>query len=131
MNKYTKLPTDLPQEFRGVSFDDDWEFDIPTIIYQPIMKYLIGGGGEFERGVEDYLIDLQLYLNGAENCNKPKDDLSDFEYKEFAHRGWSIPGLPRRKNATHWLARVNWKILDNGELDFDYSVWNQWGERPE
>lgn len=129
MKTYTKLPADLPTEFRGVSFDDGWEFDMPIIIYKPVMIYLQGGGGEFERGVEDYLIDLANYLDGYPGCGKPKSTLSAFERKVFKWRGWSIPNLPRRKNATHYLAKVEWSLGDDG-LDFTYTILSKWGSRP-
>lgn len=129
--KHKSLLADLPTEFRGISFDDGWEFDMPTIIYFPILKYMIGNGGEFEHGVEDYCIDLQLFLNKSKGCRKPNSDLSDFECREFVHRGWSIPGLLRRKDTTHYLVRVTWMIDSRGQLQFEYGdVIERYGKKP-
>ena len=93
----------LPTEFRGVIFDDGWEFDMPCVIYYPVEIYGIGGGArQLESMVEDYCIDLSLN-------HKPSGKLSKFEQKEFKWRGWTMIGMSRRKkNATHYIFTVRW-----------------------
>lgn len=91
----------LPQKgtrvrFRGVTWNDGWEFDAPCVIYKPILRIFHVGGSakeEIERCIETICIDLCV----LDKCLK----MSSFEQREFKWRGWSIKNLSRRKNAVH------------------------------
>lgn len=116
---------DLPTEFRGVMFDDGWEFDVPCVIYSPIERYGIGGNtSHIESMVEDYCIDLCL-------GDKPRKKLSAFERKEFRWRGWNIRGMCKRKKAHHVSVTVKWSTDDLGNLQFEMiETKTQYGKQP-
>ena len=104
---------EFPTEFRGVSWDDGWEFDAPCIIYSPITRYGIGGSsGYIENMVEDYCIDLA-------NGERPRATLSESERHEFRARGWSERGMRRRKRAYHVVIKVRWFIDEYGQQSFE------------
>lgn len=115
----------LPTKFRGVIFDDGWEFDVPCVIYSPVERYGIGGNsGHIENMVEDYCIDLCL-------GNKPRNKLSVFERKEFRWRGWNMRGMCKRKKAVHVLVMVKWSKNARGELEFEMvGTEKQYGKQP-
>lgn len=105
-----------PKLFRGIWWDDGWEFDGPCVIYTPIKR--IGDGnnsGAFGLMVEDICIDISLgkEFNG---------DWSESNLHEMEWRGWSPRGFARRKKATHLEAVVSW----NGE-QFDFWIRQQHG----
>lgn len=100
----------FPTEFRGVTWDDGWEFDSPAVIYSPIMRYRIGGNsGEIDSMVEDYCTSLAL-------GETPRRGLSEFEKKEFQWRGWSERGMCRRKMATHVVLRLKWSVINEQNI---------------
>lgn len=97
--------------FRGVMFDDGWEFDAPCIIYSPCKLYSPNGGNtsEIESLVEDACIDL---------CMRESIQMkwSSGELKEFKWRGWSPDGFRRRKG---WHVTVTANFYEqDGELTF-------------
>jgi len=105
--------TTLPTLFRGVSWDDGWEFDGPAIVYFPIKRYGIGSNSShIDSLVEDYCISLC--------CDeKPHRGWSAFELREFKWRHWSPQGFGKRKNAWHVTLRVKWSKDEHGHLKFD------------
>ena len=110
-----------PTVFHGIFFDDEWEFDAPSIVYSPIKRYGIGGNsGEIDSMVEDYCIDLCLGEN-------PRRGWSKFDLKEFKWRGWSPRGFSRRKKAWHITIRVKWYKNEDGDLTFSMKRTERWG----
>lgn len=112
---------DLPAVFRGVFWDDGWEFDAPCVMYEPFQRYSYGGNsGEFDSMVERECIAIAI-------GETSKTKFSAGELKEFERRGWSIQGFRRRKSAWHVEIAVQWRHEDD-ELEF--AIVNrreQWG----
>ena len=77
----------FPTEFRGVMWNDHWEFDAPCVIYYPpaFMAFGIGGNtGHLDSMVEDICENLSL-----------KWDHNDGGLdRECEWRGWSKRGQP-------------------------------------
>ena len=99
---------EYPTLFRGVSWDDGWEFDCPSIVIGPYQRYGIGGNiHHFVSMVEDICIDLSIDKDAVSKtfC---KSDL-----KEFAWRGWSAANFHRRREAWHLEATVLWREEDD------------------
>lgn len=92
--------------------EQQWEFDAPSVLYNPVYRYAIGGGGEVERMVEDFCFDVE-----QQGAIRPK--LSKFENKEFAWRGWRMRDMKRRKQAYHTRVVVRWFIGDRDRLEFE------------
>ena len=96
-------------EFRGCTFDADWEFDKPAILYYPVQKY---GFNSIEHLVENVCIDLLVY-------GYTEDKFGQSDLEEFQWRGWNPKGFAKRKNAVHKVVKVEFYI-DNNELTFRY-----------
>ena len=91
---------DLPSEFRGVQWNDGWEFDAPAVIYFPrkCRRYGYGGNtGAIDDLVEGICIDLVIE-------NEPFDGGLAHE---CGWRGWG-PRFDRRRDARHVVYRVRW-----------------------
>lgn len=113
--------TSLPTVFRGVFWDDGWEFDAPCVMYEPFQQYSIGGNsGEFDSMVEQTCICIAL-------GDEPSKLFSESELKEFKCRGWSPTGFKRRKAAWHIEIAVQWR---DGEDGREFAIVNRrerWG----
>lgn len=111
----------LPAVFRGVFWDDGWEFDAPCVMYEPCQRYSYGGNsGEFDSMVERECIAIAI-------GDAPKTKFSQGELKEFKWRGWSVQGFKRRKAAWHIEIAVRWRH-EGDEIEF--AIVNrreQWG----
>lgn len=79
-------------EFRGCSWNADWEFDRPYILYRGAYCYGFHG---IEALIETTLIDA---VAGLEQL---PTKFSECDLKEFKWRRWSPRGFARRKSAQH------------------------------
>lgn len=97
----------FPTEFRGVQWNDGWEFDAPCVIYYPppFMCFGIGGNtGHLDSMVEDICMNLSL-----------KWDHNDGGLdRECEWRGWSKRGFARRRDARHVVFKVKWQEGPDG-----------------
>lgn len=71
-------------EFLAISWNEGWEFDYPTVLLEPIIRYS-PNGDPCDSMIEDTAIDLSL---GDELKN---EDVSE----EFEWRGWSLKNLKK------------------------------------
>lgn len=102
----------LPRVFRGCMWDAHWEYDAPSVVYEPIQRYGYGGIVEL---VEDYCIDLAI---AAEKGGVPRPGLSACDRKEFRWRGWRMDRMHNRANAWHLEVHIRWFRRD-GEICFE------------
>jgi hypothetical protein len=112
----------LPTEFRGVAWNDHWEFEMPCVVYWP-KKYRRfkseGNTGGIEYAVEDICEDIIL--------GSPADDGGLAH--ECKWRGWGSR-FGRRKDAWHVTIQVRW-FIEDGELAFEQvSRKEKFGGRP-
>lgn len=100
--------------FRGCSFNANWEYDCPCILYSPVRRYRISGSSGIEEMIEDVCYDLA-------DGKAIKRGFADSDLKEFAWRGWAANGFRRRKNAIHYRVTVRFTNPDDGydELNFE------------
>ncbi len=102
--------------FKGVVWDEHWEFDCPCIVYTPIPRYNPNEGSISRLSivglVEDICIDLCLGEDLSTEFHA--DDL-----REFKWRGWSVRGFNRRRNAVRATIPVCF-FMEDGELSFKY-----------
>ncbi len=98
----------LPTMFRGVMWDEHWEFDAPCVLYAPYKRYCDGGNtGAIDRLIEDVCEDI--CCGRVPQVNFYDDDLHEFEWRK-----WSADRFHLRKNATHVQVRVAWKVKFDG-----------------
>jgi hypothetical protein len=113
----------LPTEFRAVSWNDGWEFDMPCVVYFPA-KYahfeIVGGTGVAELVVDAICMNIVL-------GHKPNDGGLA---RECEWRGWSINRMGRRKAAWHATIKVRW-FIEDGELAWAFTSSKEtYGARP-
>lgn len=102
-----------PTVFRGVMWDDYWEYDAPCVMYYPFKRYRIGGNSStFDNLVEDVCCDLSMGM-------KVVRGFCEDELREFKWRGWSTTGFSRRKRAWHIEIKVRWFVDKDGEQTFE------------
>ncbi len=110
-----KVKADDILVFRGLMWDEHWDFDAPIIVYSPVTKYSSSGSvcaTSIVDVIEDACIDLCL---GADLPT----EWSEGALKEFAFRGWDPKEFGRRKTAIH--AEVTVKFVNGTDgLEFDY-----------
>lgn len=111
--------------FRGVMWDDGWEFVAPLVVYSPVKLYEVGTNtGGIERMVEDYCIDFVCDRN-------PLGEFSDLELKEFKSRGWNADGFSRKRKGHHVKVEVKWFYDSDGQKAFEIvNVSEQYGKQP-
>jgi len=98
----------FPTVFRGVIWDDHWEFDAPCVVYHPRRntRFTIGSNsGAIDRMVEEICYDLSR--NPFRPCRSTSDGGWEQERK---WRGWG--SRPERRKAWHVEIRVRWKLID-------------------
>jgi hypothetical protein len=69
---------------KALEWREDWEFDHPTVILEPVFRYS-PNGNSIEYMVESLCID---------GCVDGKLETHDYE-QEFTWRGWSLENLKR------------------------------------
>ena len=85
-----------PYIFRGVMWDDHWEYDAPCVLYGPVKRYGIGGNtGHLASMIEEMCELITL-------VEELPVEFSDHDLKEFKWRGWSPRNFARR---TGWHIR--------------------------
>ena len=76
--------------FRGVFFDDHWEYDAPAVLYAGAHQFGIGGNaGKLDEMIENAAMD---WVDGH-----LKSGWHDSDLREFKARGWSTRGFAKRK----------------------------------
>lgn len=85
------LELDKPVRFLALEWREDWEFDHPTVLLEPVVRYSPNGVSG-ESIMEDAMIDLAL---AAGSQARIQAGLSYSEKKEFDWRGWSLKNLKR------------------------------------
>lgn len=101
----------LPTEFRGVMFDDGWEFDAPCVVYspRPMRRFRVAGNsGGIDALVEDICCDITCGLELGDGGLE----------RECEWRRWSLRGFAKRKRAWHVVITGRWARRD-GELEFE------------
>jgi hypothetical protein len=96
--------------FRGVCWDDGWEFDAPLVIYEPIPR-ICETGSISPVAIVDKVNDICLDLCLGDDL---PTQWSEGTKKELKWRGWSPRGFKRRGNGCH--AEVVVKFT----MDIDY-----------
>lgn len=102
--------------FKGVAFNDGWEFDAPVIVYNPVQRYDCTGGVSLyaiEAVVEDICIDLCVFPH-------IKERFSESTLEEFDWRRWSVKGFPRRKKALHGEVKVRFEWDEDNQKSFAF-----------
>ncbi len=109
----TKLDiTKLPTVFRGVCWDDYWEFDRPCVVYMPYKTWGPGGSvGYLSTIIEE--ICIHIAVHGKE----PSKKWNESELETFKHYEWSPRGFARRKDAYHYECVVEWFINEEDCID--------------
>lgn len=83
--------------FKGVIWNDGWEFDAPMIIYSPVCDYSEDGSiveSAIESRVEEICMDL---CDPEDERFTPSSIWGPADLKDFEWRGWSTKGFKRRK----------------------------------
>ena len=106
---------DLPTVFKGVFWDDGWEFDAPAVVYFPVKCYSPNGSNSEE--IDQLVENICLLICEGATVN-PKSEWNDRALQEFAWRRWSLRGFAKRKKAWHVTIRVKWSRRSDGELSF-------------
>ena len=109
--KHFYPPLNKTVYFKGVVWDEHWDFDCPVIVYSPVCRYSPSGSSISEGGIEELVEDIciDLCLKGSVECDWSASDL-----KEFKWRGWSVNGFSRRKNAVQAIIPVTFYIDKDG-----------------
>ncbi len=107
-------------EFLAISWDENWEFDHPTVILSPAIEYS-PNGDSCESMIEDMAINLSF-----------GDEVDDENVaEEFAWRGWSIERLKnvakeRMAGKDTWKSKIREVMYqkvrfygDADEMEFD------------
>lgn len=110
----------LPTLFRGVWWNDGWEFDAPCVITFPFKRYgYWGNSSVFDQMVQGVCSDLAMGLDVRRGW-------SESDLHEFRWRGWSTR-FERRKNAWHIAIKVAW-FTKAGARDYRFVTRReQWG----
>jgi hypothetical protein len=106
-------------EFLAISWDEQWEFDHPTVVLQPAIDYS-PNGASCESMIEDMAIDFC--------CN---EDVTDEDIsEEFKWRGWKLSTLKkvakeRLEGKPTWKTKIREVVKQkiqfyekDGELEF-------------
>lgn len=119
--KYTgrtlKSPLDLPDlsklptEFRGVTWDAGWEFDMPTIVYYPT-KYMTNGYSNNSFGIDSMVEEICYDISSGKESSDGGID------SECEWRGWSKKGFAKRKIAWHVVITGQWLFDKEGDMFF-------------
>lgn len=80
-----KVPLETPIRFLAMRWHEDWEFDYPTILLEPAIRYT-----EHYTGPEGLIEDVAIDMSIDEEYPKDEDVSREFEW-----RGWSIKNLRR------------------------------------
>lgn len=104
----------------AVRWDAGWEFDAPTVVLEPVLRFTTQ---DMESAIEDVLIDVCC----GHDAGKPiRLGLHPAEQKEFDWRGWSVAEIRAAANA----GRDGYRVLrgtvrffanDRGETDFEFT----------
>lgn len=87
---------------RGVEwFEPHWEFGHPSVIFSPVLR--LSHNGPIESLLEDFLETLCV-------DEAPAKVRHESDVREFEARGWSIPGLARRRLAVHYRWRCHLRM---------------------
>jgi hypothetical protein len=86
-----KIELGKPVRFLAVQWQEDWEFDFPAVLLEPVLRYDPNGGGA-EGLIEDAAIDTCLALESGEPLWDENDSTTT---EEFAWRGWNLKNLRR------------------------------------
>lgn len=76
----------IPVRFRAVEWREDWEFDHPSCLLLPVVRYS-PNGDDCERMIEEAAIDIAI---GMETGKHARDEIVS---REFEWRGWSMNRL--------------------------------------
>lgn len=103
--------------FKGVCWDDGWEFDAPCIVFEPVIRQAEVGSlcRESVLGVvEDICIDL--CIDGEVMGLDPKTD------KEWKWRRWTVAKIRRKPN----VHEVKVRFFEGSDgLEFEFVEENQ------
>jgi hypothetical protein len=111
--KYLKAGDSLV--FEGCSWDAQWEYDCPCVLYSPVRRYHISGSSGIESMVEEICFDLAAGTS-------VKRGFEDSDLKEFAGWRWSPNGFRRRKNAMHYRVTVRFTKPDDGYDELNFTI---------
>lgn len=103
--------------FRGVVWNEGWDFDAPVIIYEPVCSYRSDGSiceAAIEQAVEDICIKLVL-------GDDVRTEWSPQDMKEFTWRGWNPNRFSKRKRAVHASFVVTF-FDGHDEMGLDFSI---------
>ena len=97
-------------EVFGCTWDEDWEFGAPSVLYAPFKAYK-----EDQQSAESLLEDLWI---DAMLDDKPMPTTwRPCTLKDFKWRGWDPKGFRRRKNARH--TKITIRVLDDEEGGYE------------
>lgn len=113
-------------DFYGCSWDAEWEFDCPAIVYEPIKSYT-PFATSIPRGVVGLVDDFCSHATDG-TISRPPFRFSEGELKEFKWRGWSIRGFKHRRGAFHVKVRV--RFYRNHDREKTHRITHVWMRRP-
>ncbi len=93
-------------EFAGLRWDDQWEFDYPSVILDPVFKYSSCGEPP-EAIIEDLCLNLCIESEQDRNYNPV---MSEGEKMEFDWRRWKVGTMKkvikdRLNDGTMWKSK--------------------------
>lgn len=110
-----KVPVGQTVDVLAIRWDDGWEFDAPTVVLEPVVRYT---DRHLESAVEDVLIDLVC----DHDFGKPiRKGLHPSEKKEFEWRQWSLDDLRAAAEGRegYWVLRDRARFYEkDGETHF-------------
>lgn len=78
-----------PIRFLAAEWREDWEFDHPTVLLEPVFRY--SPNGESPEGmIEDAAIDIAV---AADHGDAVRAEMHHSDRKEFDWRGWDLAAL--------------------------------------
>lgn len=86
MGRKNRIQMNAPVRFLAVEWREDWEFDHPSCLLLPVVRYS-PNGDSCEQMIEDAAIDIALDLETG------KSTLDEIVSREFEWRGWSLDRL--------------------------------------
>jgi hypothetical protein len=98
-----------PTRFRGVMWNDGWEFDAPCALYSPVVREIHAGNTS---GIDELVETVAFEL--SEGRDVPRID--DATSREFLGRQWSVTNLSRRRRAYHVLIVGKWVVEDGYDV---------------
>lgn len=84
-----KAEVGKPIRFLAIEWREDWEFDNPACLVEPVFRYS-PNGTPLENMIEDAAIDIAI---NTENDEGTTIDLSPGDLKEFEWRGWTADAI--------------------------------------